>query len=288
MIRKQLENHVSKRLQGYVGQKIDSTYPIFDEINKRNLLCKMRNATVIKSKAICQISEIEQVLNKTHVLYSLQVTDLIKQDDNFYVEEYEENRKAIIEYDKVITDVLLSQTAEDESEVIGEIHTEDRNERIVYDRREAVRYAEQWWNSYNPAYEKFNDDCTNFISQCLHAGGIPMTGYPNRTKGWWMRNNLWSYSWSVANAFRLYLQNNKSRFVERNSPQELLLGDIICYDFEGDGKFNHNTIIVAKDANGMPLVNAHSTNSRMRYWSYEDSTAYTPNIQYKFFHIIDG
>ena len=39
---------------------------------------------------------------------------------------------------------------------------------------------------------------------------------------------------------------------------------------------------------GMPLVNAHTYNSRMRYWAYEDSSAYTPNIKYKFFTIVDG
>ncbi|EPR28081.1 putative cytosolic protein [Geobacillus sp. WSUCF1] len=69
--------------------------------------------------------------------------------------------------------------------------------------------------------------------------------------------------------------------------EQLMAGDVICYDFQGDGRFDHSTIVVAKDQNGMPLVNAHTTNSRMRYWSYEDSSAYTPNIRYKFFHIID-
>lgn len=37
----------------------------------------------------------------------------------------------------------------------------------------------------------------------------------------------------------------------------------------------------------MPLVNAQTYDSRMRYWSYEDSTAYTPSIRYTFFHILD-
>ena len=37
----------------------------------------------------------------------------------------------------------------------------------------------------------------------------------------------------------------------------------------------------------MPLVNAHTFNSRMRYWNYEDSTAYTPNMKYRFFTIVD-
>lgn len=116
-----------------------------------------------------------------------------------------------------------------------------------------------------------------------------MTGYPNRTKGWWMQNNNWSYSWSVAHALRWYLPRAKSglRAVEVKSPEELLLGDVICYDFEGDGRINHTTIVTAKDAHGMPLVNAHTANSRMRYWDYEDSTAYTPNIQYTFLSIVD-
>ena len=41
------------------------------------------------------------------------------------------------------------------------------------DRLNAVKYAERWWNEYNPEYVKFENDCTNYISQCLHAGNAP-------------------------------------------------------------------------------------------------------------------
>ena len=87
----------------------------------------------------------------------------------------------------------------------------------------------------------------------------------------------------------MYLATSKTglRAVEVQDPRELQLGDVICYDFEGDGRFNHNTIVTGKDAYGYPLVNAHTYNSRMRYWAYEDSSAYTPNIKYKFYTIID-
>ena len=117
-----------------------------------------------------------------------------------------------------------------------------------------------------------------------------MRGYPNRGTGWWLQHNNWSYSWTVAHSLRLYLANSKSglRAKEVSSPDQLLLGDVICYDFEGDGRYNHNTMVTAKDAYGMPLVNANTYNSRMRYWAYEDSSAYTPNIKYKFFTIVDG
>ena len=116
-----------------------------------------------------------------------------------------------------------------------------------------------------------------------------MRGRPNRTKGWWYQGNNWSYSWTTAHALHLYLNNSTMGLKARrvSSVKELKLGDIICYDFEGDGRFNHNTIITGKDANGLPLVNAHTTDSRLRYWSYEDSTAYTPNIIYRFYTIVD-
>lgn len=157
-----------------------------------------------------------------------------------------------------------------------------------YNRLKAVQYAEKWWNSYNPAYTKFEVDCTNFISQCLHEGGAPMRGYPNRRMGWWLRGKNWSFSWAVANSLKLYLSESKIglRAREVNSAEQLLLGDVICYDFQGNGRFDHNTIVTGKDALGMPLVNAHTYNSRKRYWAYEDSTAYTPNIKYKFFTIL--
>jgi|GEM_PF-573589 len=159
-----------------------------------------------------------------------------------------------------------------------------------YNAEKAVAYAEHYWNSANPAYPLFDDDCTNFISQCLHAGGIPMIFSRDKTRGWWMRtgkNASWSFSWSVAHSLYLLLKSGAApmRAVQKNGPEELVPGDVICYDFDGDGRFQHNTIVVAKDAANMPLVNAHSANSRMRFWAYLDSTAYTPNIRYAFFHI---
>lgn len=156
-----------------------------------------------------------------------------------------------------------------------------------YNRAKAVAYAEAYWNTRNPAFPRFTDDCTNFISQCLYAGGIPMIYTGNRGSGWWVRGGNWSYSWAVAHSLYLLLRSGKAPFfaVQVASPSQLELGDVICYDFDGDGRFQHNTIVVTKDAQGMPLVNAHTTDSRHRYWEYTDSTAYTPRIRYAFFHI---
>ncbi len=163
-----------------------------------------------------------------------------------------------------------------------------------YDRMKAVQYAEMHWNAPNSNYIYFpQDDCTNFASQCLHAGGIPMEFSNRRDRGWWYRRrggrqDNWSYSWTVAHSFYRYLKSGSSgglRTREVQSPEQLQPGDVICYDWEGDGRWNHNVIVTNFDPNGAPLVNAHTANSRQRYWEYKDSPAWTPRTKYAFFHI---
>lgn len=227
----------------------------------------------------------------TSLHYFLRISLLLKESKHYYLEEGIYKGVVLFNGEKWVKHVVQTETGSSEAERVTSafVEKEEQPRAFTYNRREAVRYAERWWDSYNPAYRHFDVDCTNYISQCLRAGGAPMWGQPNRSKGWWYGSKTWSYSWAVANALRWYLSGSRKGLtaVEKSSAEQLSLGDVICYDFEGDGRFNHNTIVVKKDRNGMPLVNAHTSNSRQRYWAYEDSTAYTPNIQYKFFHI-DG
>ncbi|GGF16810.1 hypothetical protein GCM10010954_14340 [Halobacillus andaensis] len=225
--------------------------------------------------------------------YLVSIHLYIKDGRKSYLEEGVYPCRAHIEAGELIeqttlTEKLLSPHKTHLTPQFIEKSEEDRAP-FHYNRREAVRYAEEWWDSYNPAYKHFDVDCTNYISQCLRAGGAPMWGQPNRGKGWWYgsKNNNWSYSWSVAHSLRWYLSGARKGLAasEAAEAHQLSPGDIICYDFQGDGRFDHTTIVVNKDSQGEPLVNAHTTNSRQRYWKYTDSTAYTPNIQYKFFRI---
>lgn len=45
----------------------------------------------------------------------------------------------------------------------------------TYNRKKAIDYAKKWYNSYNPYYYRYSNDCANFVSQCLRAGGIFMS-----------------------------------------------------------------------------------------------------------------
>lgn len=285
-----IQDLYEKRVNQFVFDK--RTHKVFfpKAEKKHNALAK-RSAEIVKVRAVGRIVEMDEVEEFQTVKYQAHYQYLIKQKGILYLEEECEERLAKFYKNALVMDEEINPYEKQELlHVPITPSLEDNDERLSfqYDRLKAVQYAERWWNSYNPAYKKFEVDCTNFISQCLHTGGAPMRGYPSRGAGWWLQNNNWSYSWAVANSLKIYFANSKSglRAREVSSPSELLLGDIICYDFEGDGRFNHNTIVTGKDANGMPLVNAHTYNSRMRYWAYEDSSAYTPKIKYKFYTIL--
>ncbi|TDK58414.1 hypothetical protein E2K98_23575 [Bacillus salipaludis] len=285
-----LQELFDKRIHQFISNTREqkSLYP---KAERKLASLSKRSAEIVKVKAAGNIIEKIENGNYETVHYMAHFQYLIKQKDALYLEEETEMRLAKLYKGEVISDQEIApvQTGDGHQEL--SIPTEELEERssFRYDRLKAVQYAERWWNSYNPAYKKFENNCTNYISQCLRAGGAPMRGYPNRGSGWWMQNHNYSYSWAMAHSLRLYLGNSKSglRAREVSSPDQLLLGDVICYDFEGDGRFNHNTMVTGKDAYGMPLVNANTYNSRMRYWAYEDSSAYTPNIKYKFFSILD-
>ncbi|MBR6740702.1 MAG: amidase domain-containing protein [Clostridia bacterium] len=73
-----------------------------------------------------------------------------------------------------------------------------------YNRNAARTYAYTYYNSRNPAYYSWPQDCANFVSQCLEAGGMA------QIEGAWNSNSAWlhekeplnySLTWSGANSF---------------------------------------------------------------------------------------
>lgn len=169
------------------------------------------------------------------------------------------------------------------------------SKEVRYRREEAAAYADRWWKDGNPEFEVFDVDCTNYVSQCLFAGGAPINYTGKRETGWWYKGyngaqEWWSFSWAVSDSLQRYLSGERNsglraEAVER--PDQLMLGDVILYDWDGNGHYQHSTIVTAFDAGGMPLVNARTVSSRHRFWDYRDSYAWTDRTAYRFFHIND-
>ena len=83
---------------------------------------------------------------------------------------------------------------------------------IKYNPKKAVKYAKKYAEKYNKRkYKVIENNCTNYVSQCIHAGGLRMT-YPKKIKYnnkatktkdyWYMKKNKWGiYSWSSTWSF---------------------------------------------------------------------------------------
>lgn len=116
-----------------------------------------------------------------------------------------------------------------------------------YNREAALSYAKRWVFDRNPKYydfSKIGGDCTNFISQCLYAGGKVMNPTPN--VGWYYYSiNKRSASWTGVTFFHKFMVNNTGVgpfATEVDSPALLLPGDVIQLGNEGIGW--HHTLLV--------------------------------------------
>lgn len=133
-----------------------------------------------------------------------------------------------------------------------------------YDRMGAVRYALDYALQYNPNYFQFNEiggDCTNYISQCLLAGGGVMNyDYAN---GWYYTNsNNRSPSWTSVEFLQRFLlsRNRVGPLAEKCKIEEVEIGDLIQLR-QNPNRFNH-TVIVTKIENGEIYVCAHSNDAK--------------------------
>lgn len=146
---------------------------------------------------------------------------------------------------------------------------------IQYNREKAVEYALKYALSYNPNYYHFGGiggDCTNYISQCLLAGGGKMNF--DKFKGWYyVDSNNRAPSWtSVIHLQNFLLSKNRiGPFAKICELSEIELGDLIQLR-QNPTRFNH-TLIVTKIENGEIFVCAHSNdakNKKLKDYFYKD------------------
>ncbi len=157
-----------------------------------------------------------------------------------------------------------------------------------YDGLAAANYAYKYALDYNDNYTWFTVDCTNFASQALYAGGIPMQ-YTNDTvnnyKEWYYRDHI-LYSGSWVNVDGLYgAMQSKTMWIElKSSSLGLELGDIIQYDRDSDNDWNHTAIVTKIDSiTKTRYVSYHSTDRRNVTWDFYKN-AYT-NCGVRFIHM---
>lgn len=163
--------------------------------------------------------------------------------------------------------------------------------RWFYDRQGAAEYARQWYDGYNPAFPKAEGkDCTNFISQCLYAGGAPED---------WSGVHRWyhgpriedcSITWATSHSLYWYLMRDRDLTQgprgKRATIEELEIGDLIFYNWEKnqDNAFNHTRIIIGFDEDGKPLCAQHTEGRIDVPW--DDNVS--ENVDFRPVHILSG
>ena len=158
---------------------------------------------------------------------------------------------------------------------------------MAYSRSDAVAYAHRWAFSRNPKfmnYDRFGGDCTNFISQCIHAGGAKMNYTP--TYGWYyIDGNNKAPAWTGVEYLYNFLTGNKGTgpYGMRANIYDVEPGVIIQLSFDGT-VFSHSLFVVQV---GLPptldkiLIATHTMDSDNRpVASYDFHT-------YRCVHIID-
>jgi hypothetical protein len=166
----------------------------------------------------------------------------------------------------------------------------------AYSGANAAAYANAWTdndpntNTRNPAWPSFSDDCTNFVSQALFAGGYDMQNLgADKTKyvNWWAQktNGNWTntFSWSSSNNLLNFLYvdapggspiayKGPSQGMSSNKQSGGATGDVIFYDWGHWEGNSHNAIQVGYgiDPNSQwegSLVDQHTTDRLKAFWS---------------------
>ena len=156
-----------------------------------------------------------------------------------------------------------------------------------YSVSKAVKYALRWAYDRNMQYKTHRYDCTNFVSQCLNAGGLSQNRPSNidkkpdmwvTTKYWYSKkykkringslHNAWreSSSWVNVKDFYSYwdsrsvsLNECKSKKVLQNRAKK---GDIVQFFSEASGW--HHSVIITNGKKGDWEYSAHSSNRKNR------------------------
>jgi Putative amidase domain len=160
----------------------------------------------------------------------------------------------------------------------------------VYNRSTAVSYADTWAKSRNSNYPNYGtgdgcNDCTNYVSQVLHNGGVPQISGSDDAFHWYTYKDFWgtwkgSKSWAATDWFNTHAsQFQSTRYQYYSSgPSTLSSGDFFLMDlptnpFQGP---DHARVIVGwgtvleGDQIGQYklLANQHCVDRKRVRWDY--------------------
>ena len=196
--------------------------------------------------------------------YHIKVSAPVAEPDNITLTGLDEfdNDVNINEYELRSYDDIYRNGAEDAQAAVQSMMVSPTwvatkiNNYNSYNRIAARDYAYKYWSSYNPAYTSYKGnggDCANFVSQCIHAGGIP-------TDATWKADSV---SWIRASAVPSYMMNKG--YATKTSYTNATAGSF-AYTSSGAG---HAVLVTINDGAKIAYT-AHTTDRKDAAFSSTD------------------
>lgn len=180
------------------------------------------------------------------------LTGLDEFDNDVNINEYE-----LRSYDEIYHNGAEDAQAAVQSMMVSPTWVATKiNNYNSYNRIAARDYAYKYWSSYNPAYTSYKGnggDCANFVSQCIHAGGIP-------TDATWKADSV---SWIRASAVPSYMVNKG--YATKTSYTNATAGSF-AYTSSGAG---HAVLVTINDGAKIAYT-AHTTDRKDAAFSSTD------------------
>lgn len=152
-----------------------------------------------------------------------------------------------------------------------------------YSATKAVAYARKWAESRNSTYKSYSKDCTNYVSQCVYAGGISMRkpstikhGTTSTTSYWFSKKHKFTgttgrvtyeyditTSWMRVSDFFKYAGSHGAKIISCSTLSKLQNqakpGDIVQLKKSGSW---HHSIIITGGSKGSRTYCGHSKNRK--------------------------
>lgn len=159
---------------------------------------------------------------------------------------------------------------------------------------------------YNPDYPYYHADCVNYVSQCLHEGGIPMVPPPDMTnldQRW--NENYWATtkadretaikdsseimsttSWRYTPRFKAFWEAQRfdSIPVSQSDQTSVYPGNPVYYTYNNNSS-GHAAICVGYNAAGNPIYNSHNRDMYHALYNLAFSSAISNNYSVYTFQI---
>lgn len=220
-------------------QNIDNTYVIVNDYYSDDLMGENFSASnVLVSKDNISLNSTEDNINIKMQKKESEFNDKL----NNLKLEVDKVKKETIPDSQIITNYLAKSNV-------------NAYRFTGYSPSRAVQYALTYVDQYNPYFFYYKDnDCQNFVSQCLDYGYIP-------------RDVAWQpgkYAWYNVIGFEDWANRQKDFARTLYWREKATLGDVVQLGGNGSN-WHHSMIITKKDSNNSLYVTAHSDNVKHRY-----------------------